>query len=155
MARKNRFLYYASITTRSNAVVSRTPINTEALRRVRTYDNVNGNNNNGCFGMKYIKKFKMDSLQSVKFRIANWSNFSKNINCNNNVQYVSNVVVFNPKIGVDYIYKDVFDFKPRYRISFTNNKYNISAFEDRNFTSHNLGLNTVFFLQKVLNFETI
>ncbi|MFD0989075.1 outer membrane beta-barrel protein [Mariniflexile jejuense] len=146
------FYMYASIASRNNAVVSRTTIDAETLKRVTTYDNVNGNNN-GYFGMEYSKKFKIDSLQSVKFRIANWSNFSKNINYNNNVQYASNVMVFNPNIGVDYIYTDVFEFKPRYRISFTNNKYDISAFEDRNFTSHNLDLNAAFFLPKGFEFR--
>lgn len=141
------FYMYASITTNSNAVVSRTTIDSETLKRVTTYDNVDGNNN-GYFGIDYSKRFKIDSLQTIRLKIGNWSNFSKNINYNNNVQYASHVLAFNPNIGLDFVYTDVFEFKPRYRISLTNNKFDISAFEDRNFISHNLDLNTAFFLPK-------
>ena len=69
------------------------------------------------------------------------------------MQYASNVLVFTPNVGIDYIYNDVFEFKPRYRITLTNNKYDIDAFEDRNFTSHNLDLNTAFFLPKGLEWR--
>ncbi|MGB6268315.1 MAG: outer membrane beta-barrel protein [Olleya sp.] len=141
------FYMYANITKRQNAVVSRTTIDPETLKRITTYDNVNGNQN-GYFGVDYSKRFKIDSLQSVRVKIGNWSNFSTNINYNNDVQYASNVLSTTPNIGVDYIYTSVFEFKPRYRITFTNNKFDIDAFEDRNFTSHNLDLNTAFFLPK-------
>ncbi|WGD33664.1 outer membrane beta-barrel protein [Olleya sp. YS] len=141
------FYMYANITKRQNAVVSRTTIDPETLKRITTYDNVDGNQN-GYFGVDYSKRFKIDSLQSLRIKIGNWSNFSKNINYNNDVLYASNVLSTTPNIGIDYVYTSVFEFKPRYRLSFTNNRYDIEAFEDRNFTSHNLVLNTAFFLPK-------
>lgn len=149
---RSGFYMYANISRSQNAVVSRTTIDPATLKRITTYDNVDGNQS-GYFGVDYSKKFKIDSLQSVRFKIGNWSNFSKNINYNNDVQYASNVLVFNPNFGIDYVYNTVFEFKPRYRISFTNNKYDIDAFEDRNFTSHNLDLNTAFFLPKGLEWR--
>ncbi|WP_289043019.1 outer membrane beta-barrel protein [uncultured Olleya sp.] len=146
------FYIYANVSKNQNAVVSRTTIDSETLKRTTTYDNVNGNHN-GYFGIDYSKKFKIDSVQSVRFKIGNWSNFSKNINYNNNVQYASNVFAYNPNVGIDYIYNDVFEFKPRYRLTITNNTYDIDAFEDINFTSHNLDLNTAFFLTKGLEWR--
>ncbi|QCE40451.1 outer membrane beta-barrel protein [Psychroserpens sp. NJDZ02] len=146
------FYMYGSIRKKENAVISKTTTDSETLKRVTTYDNVSGNQD-GYFGMDYSKKFKIDSLQSVRVKVGNWSSFSKNINFNNDVQYASNVLVFTPNVGIDYIYNDVFEFKPRYRITLTNNKYDIDAFEDRNFTSHNLDLNTAFFLPKGLEWR--
>jgi hypothetical protein len=141
------FYVYANLENSQNAVVSRTTVDAETLKRTTTYDNVDGNYS-AYFGADFSKKFKIDSLQTVRFKAGAWSNFSKNINYNNNVQYASNVLEFNPNVGVDYVYNDVFEFKPRYRITLTNNSYDIDAFEDRNFTSHNLDLNSAFFLPK-------
>ncbi len=141
------FYMYANITKRQNAVISKTTIDAETLKRITTYDNVDGNQN-GYFGVDFSKKIKIDSLQSLRFKVGNWSNFSKNINFNNEVQYASDVLATTPNIGLDYVCTNVFEFKPRYSITFTNNKYDIDAFEDLNFTSHNLDLNTTFFLLK-------
>ncbi|SFZ93245.1 Outer membrane receptor proteins, mostly Fe transport [Flaviramulus basaltis] len=141
------FYMYANLTKSNNAVVSKTIVDPETLKRTTTYDNVNGNQN-GYFGLDYSKSFKIDSLRTIRVKIGNWTNFSKNINYNNNVQYASKSVGFNPNVGVDFIWKDVFEVKPRYRISFTNNKYDIEAFNDRNYTSHNIDINTAFFLPK-------
>ncbi len=146
------FYMYANVSKNENAVVSKTTIDPQTLKRITTYDNVNGNHS-GYFGVDYSKRFKIDSLQTLRLKIGNWSNFSKNINFNNDVKYASKVLVFNPNFGIDYVYNTVFEFKPRYRISFTNNKYDIDAFEDRNFTSHNLDLNTAFFLPKGLEWR--
>ncbi|WP_336126880.1 outer membrane beta-barrel protein [Mesoflavibacter sp. CH_XMU1422-2] len=144
---KTGFFFYSNFTITNDAVVSRTTIDPETLTRITTYDNVNGNKN-GYFGGSFRKKFKIDSLRSFRARVGMWGNFSENINYNNNVQYSSKRLGFNPNVGFDYIHNNVFEFRPRYRISLTNNKYDIDAFEDRNFTSHNLDLNTAFFLPK-------
>ena len=141
------FYIYANITTSNNAVVSKTIVDPETLKRTTTYDNVDGNQN-GYTGIDFSKRIKLDSLNSIRLKVGSWLNFSRNTNFNNAVQYASKSVSINPNIGIDYVLKDVFEFKPRYRISLTNNKYDIDAFEDRNFTSHNLDLNTAFFLPK-------
>ena len=138
---------YANITTSNNAVVSKTIVDPETLKRTTTYDNVDGNQN-GYTGIDFSKRIKLDSLKSIRLKVGSWLNFTRNINFNNAVQYASKSIAINPNIGIDYVLKDVFEFKPRYRISLTNNKYDIDAFEDRNFTSHNLDLNTAFFLPK-------
>lgn len=138
---------YGNMSANNNAVVSKTIIDPETLKRTTTYSNVNGNNN-GSFGFNYSKNIKLDSINSIRLRVGNWSSFSKNINFNNGVKYASKSLVFNPNIGVDYTWKDILEFKPRYRLSITNSKYDIEAFDDRNFTSHNLDLKTAYFLPK-------
>lgn len=141
------FYLFASITSNRNAVVTKTLVDPTTLKRITTYDNVNGNNN-GYFGVDYSKKIKLDSINSIRFKVGNWVNFSKNVNFNNEIKYASNNITLNPNIGIDYIWEGVFEFKPRYRLSFTNNKFDIDAFEDRNFTQHNLDFKTAFFLPK-------
>ncbi|MFC7444767.1 outer membrane beta-barrel protein [Mesoflavibacter profundi] len=149
---KSGFFMYSSISVDRNAVVSRTTIDPETLTRTTTYDNVNGNKS-GYFGFSFRKRVKLDSLQSIRLRVGSWGNFSENVNYNNNVQYSSKVLGVTPELGVDYVYNNIFEIKPRYRVSFTNNKFDIDAFEDRNFTSHNLAINTAFFLPKGLEYR--
>jgi hypothetical protein len=146
------FYIYANITANNNDVVLKTIVDPQTLIRTTTYDNVDGNQD-GYTGIDYSKRIKLDSLNSIRIKIGSWFNFSKNINFNNNVKYASKSTRLNPNIGIDYIWKDVFEFKPRYRLSFTNNKYDIKAFDDRNFTSHKLDLNTAFFLPKGLEWR--
>ncbi|WP_313791301.1 porin family protein [Lacinutrix neustonica] len=105
-----------------------------------------------CLG-NYSKKFKIDSLRNVKMNIGGSTNFSKNINFNNEVQYASKVTSLSPNVGVDFIWDKVFEFKPYYRITFTNNAYDINAFEDRTFTRHAAGLRTATFMPKKLEWR--
>ncbi|RLJ62025.1 outer membrane receptor protein involved in Fe transport [Lacinutrix venerupis] len=134
----------------NNQVISKTTVDPETLKRVTTYENVDGNYNMGIYG-RYSKDFKLDSIRKIKFRLGAWTNFTKNVNFNNDVQYDSKVNSLTPNIGVDFIWDKVLEFKPYYRITYTKNTYGIEAFEDRNFTSHDAGVRTATFLPK--NFE--
>ncbi|MGB1211101.1 MAG: outer membrane beta-barrel protein, partial [Lacinutrix venerupis] len=134
----------------NNQVISKTTVDPETLKRVTTYENVDGNYNMGIYG-RYSKDFKLDSIRKIKFRLGAWTNFTKNVNFNNDVQYDSKVNSLTPNIGVDFIWDKVLEFKPYYRITYTKNTYDIEAFEDRNFTSHDAGVRTATFLPK--NFE--
>lgn len=136
----------------NNQVVSKTTVDAETLKRITTYENVDGNYNVGLYG-RYSKDFKLDSIRKIKFKAGAWTNLSKNINFNNDVQYASNVTSVTPNIGVDFIWDKVLEFKPYYRITFTNNKYDIETFEDRNFTSHDAGIRTATFLPKKLEWR--
>ncbi|WP_299384045.1 outer membrane beta-barrel protein [uncultured Lacinutrix sp.] len=136
----------------NNQVISKTTVDAETLKRITTYENVDGNYNVGLYG-RYSKDFKLDSIRKIKFKAGAWTNLSKNINFNNDVQYASNVTSVTPNIGVDFIWDKVLEFKPYYRITFTNNKYDIETFEDRNFTSHDAGIRTATFLPKKLEWR--
>ncbi|WP_299251020.1 outer membrane beta-barrel protein [uncultured Lacinutrix sp.] len=136
----------------NNQVISKTTVDAETLKRITTYENVDGNYNVGLYG-RYSKDFKLDSIRKIKFKAGAWTNLSKNINFNNDVQYASNVTSVTPNIGIDFIWDKVLEFKPYYRITFTNNKYDIETFEDRNFTSHDAGIRTATFLPKKLEWR--
>ena len=147
---KNRSgLYtYSGITFIDNNIVPRTVIDQQTLKRFTTYDNVDGNYN-GYAGGSYSKTFKLDSLRSVRVRTGINTNFSKNINFNNDVKYASRNTSFSPSLGLEYTWLKLFELRPNYRVSFTNNSYDIDAFEDRNFTVHNLNIGTsTFFPEK-------
>lgn len=141
------FYIYSNVTLVNNNVVSKTIIDPETLTRRTTYTNVNGNYN-GSVGGDYSKNFKLDSIRKIRLRFGANGSVSKNINFNNDVKYASKVNTFSPSIGVEYIWDKVMEFKPSYRVSFTNNKYDIDAFDDRSFKNHNVRLRTATFLPK-------
>lgn len=129
----------------NNQVVSRTVVDPETLVRTTTYENVDGNYNYGVSGT-YNKDVKLDTLRTLKFNIRARYNYSKNINYNNDVQYASEVGTFSPRFGVDFLWDKVMELRPYYELNLSNNAYDIEAFDDRNFTSHNAGLRTATFL---------
>ncbi|MBC3847347.1 TonB-dependent receptor [Winogradskyella echinorum] len=141
---------YVSVT--NDQVISKTVVDPETLRRTTTYENVDGNYNYGVSG-NYDKQVKLDTLRSLKFRMRARYNFSERINFNNDVKYASQVRSISPRFGVDFIWDKVMEFKPYYEINFTNNAYDIEAFEDREFTRHNAGLRTATFLPKNLEWR--
>lgn len=145
--KKTGFYVYTNFDFNNNEVVSKTEINPETLKRITTYTNVDGNYR-GNASVSYSKNFKLDSLRQIKVRLGTWGNVSKNINFNNGVQYASKVNSITPSLSVDFDWNKVMELKPYYRITFSKNKYDIEAFDDRTFSRHNLGIRTATFLPK-------
>ncbi|RED47310.1 outer membrane receptor protein involved in Fe transport [Winogradskyella eximia] len=135
-----------------NQVVSKTFVDLETLKRTTTYVNVDGNYNIGSW-VNYNKDFKVDTLRTIKLKVRASYNTSERINFNNDVKYASKINRISPRIGLDFIWDKVLEFKPYYQLSFTNNAYDIAAFEDREFTSHNAGVRTATFLPKNLEWR--
>ncbi|WP_405576549.1 outer membrane beta-barrel protein [Winogradskyella sp. Asnod2-B02-A] len=135
-----------------NQVVSKTFVDQETLKRTTTYVNVDGNYNIGSW-VNYNKDFKVDTLRTIKLKVRASYNTSERINFNNDVKYASKINRISPRIGIDFIWDKVLEFKPYYQLSFTNNAYDIAAFEDREFTSHNAGVRTATFLPKNLEWR--
>ncbi len=144
---RSGFSLYSNVTLVDNNVVSRTIIDPETLTRRTTYTNVNGNYN-GSLGGYYSKNFKLDSIRKIRVRVGARTSTSRNINFNNDVKYASKVNTFSPSLGVEYIWDKVLEFRPSYSVSFTNNRYDIDAFDDRSFRNHNVRLRTATFLPK-------
>ena len=132
--------------------MSKTFVDPETLKRTTTYVNVDGNYNIGSW-VNYNKDFKVDTLRTIKLKVRASYNTSERINFNNDVKYASKINRISPRIGVDFIWDKVLEFKPYYQLSFTNNAYDIAAFEDREFTSHNAGVRTATFLPKNLEWR--
>lgn len=150
--KRTGFYGNANVSVTNDQVISKTVVDPETLRRTTTYENVDGNYNYGVWG-NYDKQVKLDTLRSLKFRMRAGYNFSERINFNNDVKYASQVRSISPRFGVDFIWDKVMEFKPYYEINFTNNAYDIEAFEDREFTRHNAGLRTATFLPKNLEWR--
>ncbi|WP_179343947.1 outer membrane beta-barrel protein [Winogradskyella ursingii] len=145
---------YANLnaTVTNNQVISKTTVDPETLRRTTTYENVDGNYNYGISG-SYSKDIKLDTVRTVKLQFRARYNFSNNINFNNDVKYSSKVTTISPRFGVDFLWNKVMEFKPYYELNFTNNAFDINAFDDREFTSHNAGIRTATFLPKKLEWR--
>ncbi|MEP3836440.1 MAG: outer membrane beta-barrel protein [Algibacter sp.] len=140
------FYGYLSANFDNNKVVSKTIID-EDLVRETTYDNVNGSYNvNGYISAN--KKVKVDSLRTVTFYLGVGPSIRKSINFNNGVKYSSTNNSASPNVGLRFNWKDVLEFNPNYRLSFTRNTFDLEAFENQEFVSHSLNLNTATFLPK-------
>lgn len=135
-----------------NEVVSKTNIDPETLKRTTTFVNVDGNYNYGGWA-NYTKDIKLDTLRTIRLKLRANYNTSKRINFNNDVKYASKSNRISPRLGLEFIWDKVLEFKPYYDLSFTNSSYDIEAFEDREFTSHNAGLRTTTFLPKNLEWR--
>lgn len=140
------FYGYFSANFDNNTVVRKTIID-ENLVRETTYANVNGNYDiNGYLSVS--KRVKMDSLRTVSFDLGIGPNIRRTINFNNGVQYASNNISLSPSLGMRFIWKDVLEFNPRYRLSFTKNTFDIEDFDNQEFVTHTLNLNSATFLPK-------
>ncbi|MCF1192522.1 outer membrane beta-barrel protein [Mangrovimonas sp. AS39] len=145
------FWSYVNARVTDNAVVSKTIIDENFVRET-TYENVDGNYQIYA-GMDYNKEVKIDSLRTVRFGVGANGNFSRNVNFNNGVQYASDVRSLSPEVNFKFTWKDVFEIRPRYSLTFTNNSYDLEEFEDQRFQYHNLNIRTGFFLPKNLEWR--
>ncbi|WP_179008609.1 outer membrane beta-barrel protein [Winogradskyella forsetii] len=150
--KRTGFYANADVNIINNQVISKTVVDPETLKRTTTYENVDGNYNYG-FSANYTKDIKLDTLRTLKLRLTGRYNFSERINFNNEIKYASQVRTISPRIGVDFIWTKVMEFKPYYQLQLTTNAYDIAAFEDREFTSHSAGLRTATFLPKNLEWR--
>ncbi|PQV51290.1 outer membrane receptor protein involved in Fe transport [Jejuia pallidilutea] len=140
------FYGFFRATIDNNTVVRKTVID-ENLVRETTFANVNGNYDvNGYVSVS--KKVKIDSLRTLNFDVGIGPNIRRTINFNNDVQYASNNTSLSPRLGMRFIWKDVLEFNPRYRLSYTQNTFDIENFDDQEFISHSLNLNSATFLPK-------
>ncbi len=140
------FYVYANGTLTNDQVVSKTTVDENFVRNT-TYENVNGGYWS-YIGGSYSKDFKVDTLQTVKVRLGMNASFNKSINFNNDVQYASNTNSMTPTLSVEYKWKNVFEIRPNYRLSFTKTKYDLADFDDQNFLRHSLGIRTATFVPK-------
>ncbi|WP_228850735.1 outer membrane beta-barrel protein [Aegicerativicinus sediminis] len=130
-----------------NRVISKTVVDSETLARTTTYENVSGNYNVGG-NISGSKTINLDTLRTLRVRVSAFANLNKNINYNNDIQYASVSKTITPNVRLAFNWKDVMEFEPNYSISFTNTSFDISDFEDRNFTRHTLGIRTESYIPK-------
>ncbi|SFN92370.1 CarboxypepD_reg-like domain-containing protein [Bizionia echini] len=144
--KRTGFYSYVGGNFTQNQVVTKTTIDANFVRTT-TFANVDGNYQFYA-NMDYSKDVKIDSLRTVKMSVGVNGNLSRNINFNNDVQYASKVRSLSPEVGMRFTWKEVMEFRPRYSVSFTKNKYDLAEFEDREFLEHNLNIGTALFLPK-------
>ncbi|GAA4236373.1 outer membrane beta-barrel protein [Postechiella marina] len=140
------FYTYFNASIDRDSPISKTIID-DNLARETTYTNVNGGYNvNGR--ISFSKQVKIDSVKTVKFYVGVRPSVRKSINFNNGVQYASTVKSVGPSLGLRLRWRDVLEFSPRYRLSFTKNSYDIDSFNDQEFLYHSLNLRSATFLPK-------
>jgi hypothetical protein len=146
------FWSYANISITNDRVVASTIIDPNTLIRETTYANIDGFYSIRGGGSYSITK-KWEDFGSLKSSFMVFGNYNKNINFNNGVQYASKTATISPRIGFDFNWDKILQIRPEYSVSFNNNTYAIDRFEDRNFISHDVNIQTATFLPKRLEWR--
>ena len=134
------FWSYANFSITNDNAVTRTTVDENFIRNT-TYANVNGAYNfNANIG--YDKTKKIDSLRSIKLGAGVYVRGNQSVNFNNDEQYKSNTTSFGSNIGVGFIWKDLFEFRPSYEFTYNNNTFDLTQFEDQEYFEHNARLRT-------------
>src|SRR5690606_36489046 len=94
------------------------------------------------------KKFNLDDSKSLTFGLGVKPNIRRSVNFNNGVQYSSLNTTVGPSADLRFVWRDVMEITPRYNLSFTKNTFDIDNFNEQEFISHNLMINTATFLPK-------
>lgn len=145
------FNLYAGGSVTNNQVVTKTIVDENFVRNT-TFTNVDGVYNYWS-SANYSKSHKIDTVKTLKYNVRLSYNGNRSINFNNEQKYASTSTSISPSLQVTFTWKDVFDLIPNYSLSFSSNSYDLDLFEDRNFVSHNAGLETVTYLPKKLEWR--
>lgn len=145
------FNLYAGGSLTNNQVVTKTIVDENFVRNT-TFTNVDGVYS--FWGSaNYSKSIKMDTIKTLKYNFRMSYSGNRSINFNNEQQYASTRTSITPNVRVTFTWKDLFDFIPSYSLAFSSNSYDLDLFEDRNFVSHNAGLEAVTYLPKKLEWR--
>lgn len=135
----------------NNQVISKSIID-EDLVRTTTFENVDGNYDLSAIAF-FNKKVKLDSIKTLSVGGGISANLNNNVNFNNGVKYSSKIKTLSPRINLVFEWRNVMMIRPEYRLSFTNNSYDLQAFTDEEFVFHSLNLSTATFLPKNLEWR--
>lgn len=150
--KRTGFFGYFNGSIINDQIVSKSEVDPETLIRQTTFTNVDGTYRaNGS--TSYSKTVKLDSVQSLRFRVGMWANLNRNINFNNGIQYSSLNTSLTPNARLTYTWDKVAEIEPNYRVSYASNKFDIDRFQDQEFISHTLGIRTATFVPKNLEWR--
>ncbi|AUC85528.1 TonB-dependent receptor [Polaribacter sp. ALD11] len=146
------FWSFANLSFTNDRVVASTVIDPNSLIRETTYANVDGFYSFRAGG-SYSTTKKWEDFGSLKTEFRVFGNYNKNINFNNGIKYSSKTATISPRIGFDFNWDKILQIRPEYSISFNNNTYDIERFENKNFISHDVTIQTATFLPKKLEWR--
>lgn len=141
------FWSFANISITNDRVVANTIIDPNTLIRETTFANVDGFFTIRGGGNYSITK-KWEDFGSLKTNFRLFGNYNRSINFNNGVKYSSDVTTLTPSIGFDFSWDKILQIRPSYSVSINKNTFDIDRFEDQNFTTHDVIIETTTFLPK-------
>lgn len=148
----NSFYAYISSSIDEDQIVRKSIIDSEALTRVTTYANVNGQYS--LYGYtNYDKKIKIDSVKTINLGAGLGSNIRKSVNFINNIQYSSTNNTVYPNITARFNWKDVGNIRISYRPSYTKTIFDTDLFDKQEIIRQNIDFRTSNFFTKKLEFS--
>jgi len=148
---KSGFYSHLNGSVTNDQVVAKTTVD-ENFVRTTTFTNVDGTYNyRGNIG--YNKNKKLDSIRSIRYNVGFSVSGNRSVNFNNDIQYASLTTTYSPNIGFGFTWEDLFEIRPSYSLSYSNNKYNIDLFENRDYLRHEVSLRTTTTFPKKLEWN--
>ncbi len=152
VSKEANFYVYANLDMTHNDVVRNSTIGEDLVRNT-TFANVDGNYGfYGGFG--YGRRYKLDSLNSIRVNLGGNYNLRNEVNFINDEQYDSKSNAIGPRISVDYSFKELIDFELSYNPGFSQTTFAIEDRGDINITTHRSSLKGNFDFGK-LKFENV
>ena len=148
---KSGFYSYFNAEFSKDRVVPKTTVDDNFVRNT-TYANVDGYYSIYGNG-RYNKTIKLDSVKSIKYQVGGSVNATRNVNFNNEVQYASRTITYSPDVSFSFIWDKLFQIKPSYRVSFSENTFNLDLFENRTYVQHDLQLETTTYFPEKLEWN--
>lgn len=121
-----------------NSIASKYTINDDLIRET-TYVNVNGNYGHHFF-LNIYKNIKLDALRKMRIQLDGAISSTKQVNFNNDIRYYARTTNYDPSFGLDFEWKNAFDFNMNYNWNYTKSKYSINGFDFDKIITHQLDM---------------
>lgn len=124
----------------------------ENFVRTTTFENVDGNYN-GYVSGSYSKNIKLDTIRNLRWRVRLGANTNQSVNFFDGEKYNSQTNSLSPNLRLTFTWDKVFEIEPSYGINYSINTFDLDAFKNVEFVTHNLGIETATFLPKKLEWR--
>jgi hypothetical protein len=146
MQKARNYYVYANFQALEDNVVVKTTVG-ENLIQNTTYENVSGDFN-GYLGLGYRKDIKLDSIHTLRYNISGNTSLNRNKQFFEEQLFTATNIAVGPSLRLSYIWRNVLEVSPSYRIATNRLTFDIDSFERQNYINHNFNLQTATFLPK-------
>ncbi len=148
---KSGYNFYATSSLTDNQSTARTFTDPETLKRITTYENVNGNIW-GYFSAGYNKKHQFDK-HDLSYNIDLNMNYSKSVSFSNEEKLKTQNLSLQPYFRLTYNYNDLIEFTPYYRYNYNILNYSIDLGQETSYANSRCGLNLNTYWPKRIEFS--
>ena len=151
MKTKSGYNIYITSSLTDNQSTSKTSTDSETLKRITTYENVNGNFW-VYFSGGYNKKYKFDK-HVFSYNSDLNLNYSSSVSFSNEEKLTTKNFSFQPYLSLTYNYNDLIEFAPYFQYDYNTLDYSIDLGQETNYANSRFGINLDTFWPKNIEFS--